>query len=50
MEIFEHEEDDLKIVGGTVVVDREHWPWIVSFGPSCGGSLIGDQWVMTAGM
>ena len=47
-DLFETSEDDLKIVGGSVVVARDHWPWIVNFGEHCGGSLIGKQWVLTA--
>ncbi|XP_075034914.1 transmembrane protease serine 9-like [Mixophyes fleayi] len=40
-----------RIVGGTDSVDGE-WPWQISLyymgSPICGGSLISDQWVLTA--
>ena len=47
-DMFETTEDDLKIVGGSVVLDREHWPWMVNFGNQCGASLVGKEWVLTA--
>ena len=36
-----------KIVGGAQVVERNHWPWMASVGDFCGGSIVGDQWILT---
>mgnify|MGYP003729537029 CR=1 FL=1 len=46
---FEFSLDFGKIVGGAQVVTRNHWPWMVSIGDFCGGTLIGSRWVLTAG-
>jgi len=42
----------LRIVGGETSVDGE-WPWQVGFhdayrGHFCGGTLISEQWILTA--
>lgn len=45
------DETGLKIVGGQIVVPNS-WPWQAGFksygGFFCGGSLINDQWILTA--
>ena len=37
-----------KIVGGVRVTDRTETPYMVSLSGSCGGSIISNQWVLTA--
>lgn len=37
-----------KIVGGVKVTDVSEAPYMVSLSGSCGGSVIADQWVLTA--
>ena len=46
-ELFEWTEEMGKIVGGAQVVTRNHWPWMASVGDFCGGSIVGNQWVLT---
>ena len=43
-------DESLRIVGGTVVIPNS-WPWQVGLkkgGFFCGGSLINNQWIVTA--
>nr|XP_034325153.1 chymotrypsinogen A-like isoform X1 [Crassostrea gigas] len=46
-----HLDPRLRVVGGDPALEGE-WPWQVSFqnerGHFCGGTLVGDQWVVTA--
>ncbi|XP_061168955.1 chymotrypsinogen A-like [Saccostrea echinata] len=46
-----HLDPRLRVVGGDPALDGE-WPWQVSFqndrGHFCGGTLVSDQWVVTA--
>ncbi|XP_056022442.1 chymotrypsinogen B-like [Ostrea edulis] len=47
----QHFDPRLRIVGGDPALDGE-WPWQVTFqndrGHFCGGTLVSDQWVVTA--
>lgn len=51
VQVFKPDESDLRIVGG--IFARDHsWPWMAAFKENgyffCGGTLINDQWILTA--